>query len=110
MTFTLYAGTTCAGTGTPAGTITWTQRGCGSEQPDDGAGWWPAYQATYNGSATYNASTGPWSRWRRRSWIRRRRRIFMTPLMLILSAPIGSTVHDQATVAGTAAGGMPTVT
>ena len=82
MTFTLYAGTTCAGTGTPAGTITLDANGVADPSnpttvPVGGL----SYQATYNGSATYNTSTGPVSRWRRRSWLRRRRRISMTLLM-----------------------------
>src|SRR5678815_1002680 len=68
-----------------------------------------SYKATYNGSAVYNASTGPCEP------------LAATKLnsstatdihdaahAVIVSAPIGSTVHDQATVTGTAAGGVPT--
>jgi hypothetical protein len=68
-----------------------------------------AYQATYNGSATYNPSTSdcePLSPTKLGSSTATT--IHDADHNPITSAPIGSTVHDSATVTGTAAGGTPT--
>ena len=110
VTFTVYMGnTTCTGEGASAGTV---DLDGGVAHPSDTAAV-PAgglsYKATYNGSDVYNASTGD-----------------CEPLVgdkldsttattihnaahgEITHAPIGSTVHDLATVSGSGAGGTPT--
>ena len=70
-----------------------------------------SYQATYNGSTTYNTSTGPCEPLAATKLDSTTATdIHDTAHAVIASAPIGSTVHDKATVAGTAAGGMPTGT
>src|SRR4029453_16282029 len=109
VSFTLYAGTACAGVGSSAGTVDLV---AGVGHPSDSTTvpvGGLSYKATYNGSPTYNASTGPCEP------------LTATKLdsstatdvhdaahAVITSAPIGSTVHDKATVTGTAAGGVPT--
>ena len=109
VTFTLYAGTTCAGTGTAAGTVDLV---AGVAHPSDSTTvpvGGLSYKATYNGSAVYNASTGPCEPLNATKLDSSTATdIHNAAHQVITSAPIGSTVHDQATVSGTAAGGTPT--
>jgi hypothetical protein len=70
-----------------------------------------AYQATYNGSTTYNTSTSdcePLSASKLNSSTVTV--VHNAAHTVVTSALIGSTVHDKVTVTGTAAGGTPTGT
>ena len=108
--FTVYAGTTCNGTGTAAGTV--TLDGSGVAHPSNSATVTSSslsFKAHYNGDANYDAAD---------SACEPLTAIRLTPTVttgihdasetVITSAPIGSSVHDQATVAGSA--GTPTGT
>ena len=112
VTFTVYSGnTTCTGTGVAGSPVALSggvaHPSSDSTVPVTGL----SYKAHYNGDTIYNGADGPCEP--------------LTPTKLgsntttdvhdaahavITSAPIGSTVHDKATVTGTAAGGTPTGT
>ena len=109
VTFTYYPNTTCAPTGTGAGTKTVTAGSAGPSDPQTVGVNGGSFKATYNGDTNYNASTGACEP--------------LTALKLdsatvttihdalhvaITSANIGSTVHDSATVTGS--GPVPTGT
>ena len=110
VTFTVYTGnTTCTGTGAAAGTV--TLNGSGVADPSDSATvpvGGLSYKAHYNGSPTYEESTGDCE-----SLSAAKLDSTTATLVhdaghsVITSAPIGTTVHDQASVTGTTAGGTP---
>ena len=110
--FSWYTSTDCTGQSTAAGTVQLDANGVAhpsdSETVPAGGG---SFKAHYNGDATYNAADAacePLSATK------------LTPQVVttihdaahnaVTSAPIGSAVHDEATVTGTQAGGMPTGT
>jgi uncharacterized repeat protein (TIGR01451 family) len=110
VNFTVYTGNTqCEGPGTAAGSVALSD---GVAHPSDAATvpvGGLSYKAHYNGDSIYNAADGPCET------------LDATKLdsstatdvhnaghQTITSAPIGSTVHDKATVTGTHAGGIPT--
>jgi uncharacterized repeat protein (TIGR01451 family) len=111
--FTVYlTSTDCTGAGTTAGSV--ALDGSGIAHPSNTAvvpvgGL--SYKAHYNGSTTYDASDGacePLNPVKLDSSTTTD--IHNAAHTIVTSAPIGSTVHDLATVTGTAAGGIPTGT
>ena len=112
VTFTIYMGnTTCTGAGTAGDPIALVagvaDPSASAVVPVGGL----SYRATYNGSTTYNTSVGacePLAAGKLSSSTATD--VHNANHEVILSAPIGSTVHDKATVTGTAAGGTPTGT
>ena len=110
--FTVYATNSCDGQGSPAGTDVPLVAGVAhpSSTAVVGSGGL-AFKAHYDGSATYDTSDGPCEPLSAdKLGSSTATDIHNAAHAVVLHAPIGSTVHDSATVSGTAAGGVPTGT
>src|SRR5207247_2296489 len=113
VTFTVWLGnTSCTGTGAAAGTVSLNASGVAHPSDDETV---PvgglSFKAHYNGSTTYNESDSacePLEATKLSSStateIHSGSSVGETIPSVVTSAPIGSTVHDKATVTGTVAG------
>src|SRR5206468_101719 len=110
VTFTFFTNGTCDGAGVGKGTVTLVN---GVAHPSDASGVLLtgdyAFRAHYNGDQDFGASTSDCEPFH----VNKADTTTVTVIHNadheeILSAPIGSTVHDKATVTGVAAGGTPT--
>ncbi len=109
VNFTVYANQTCAGVGTSAGAV--ALNGAGVADPSNTATLTSAglsYRAHYNGNAIYTAADGPCEVLVPLALQSITTQIHDANHVVITSAPIGTIVHDMATVTGTL--GIPTGT